>query len=132
MQETLDFENKIGEPNSDELERFRREIKNIFEAELSKELPTGHFTSLDDEPVSFDSSELGPKELEIWQEFQACQLGLKPISDCVSDFQAYHEDILQKDNAGLAVTGLVSYVGNKLTSMWGQYQLDQKKKSSFN
>ncbi len=113
------------------LEEFQKEIEEIFEQEKSGSLTSGHFSqSVDD----FSVKELGPDELNLWQDFKSCQSGEKPIEHCVQKIRDYRDGLTEEERKKVVVKGLVSYLANKITAMHGQQQLKeqrQKKQESL-
>gem|GEM_PF-5965630 len=111
----------------EELRKFRAEIINLFQAEKNKALPTAHFSNPSDQTASFNPADLDLPELHLWQGFQVCSLGQRPLELCLTDLADYKKSLNQEGEPPLAKTGLVSYIGNKLTALYGHEELERRR-----
>jgi len=122
----LEEPNLSQEITPKELETFRQEIKNLFEVEKQGN-GTSHFTDPNGDNETFQADDLGVTELLIWRGFKLCQLGTKPLAECLQEFHDYRHRIATSESSSLATSGLISYVGNKLAALSGQQQLKERK-----
>lgn len=108
----------------EQLEEFRQEIRELFEAEKNGEVSTGHFSGHDGE---FDPMELGHEELGLWEDFKDCREGEAPIRNCVESFGKYRDRIEgRQGKTGRAIRGFVSYLANKLAVLYWQEQIREE------